>query len=175
MPIIPQWNWKNSLDSSASGLPRWRSRKESACQCGRHRRCRFDPGDGKIPWRRRWQPTTVFSSGKSHGQRSLAGYSPWGYKELDMTECTHTHTQSLPSIRRKWKQFLMCTLPGKTASTHFSLAKMFVLVFLYAVPEDPAQPYWPTQHIDWKNCFRCLLWQNGPCTVIGIMTLKFFI
>ena len=72
--------WENSLDSSASGLPRWRSRKESACQCGRHRRCRFDPGDGKIPWRRRWQPTTVFSSGKSHGQRSLAGYSPWDHK-----------------------------------------------------------------------------------------------
>ena len=34
----------------------------------------------KIPWRRKWQPTPVFLSGKSHGQRSLAGYSPWGHK-----------------------------------------------------------------------------------------------
>ena len=40
----------------------------------------------KIPWRSKWQPTPVFSSGKSHGQRSLAGYGPWGCKELDKTE-----------------------------------------------------------------------------------------
>ena len=40
----------------------------------------------KIPWSRKWQPTPVFSPGKSHGQRSLAGYSPWGCKESDMTQ-----------------------------------------------------------------------------------------
>ena len=40
----------------------------------------------KIPWRRKWQPTPVFLPGKSHGQRSLVGYSPWGRKESDMTE-----------------------------------------------------------------------------------------
>ena len=37
-------------------------------------------------WRRKWQPTPVFVPGKFHGQRNLAGYSPWGGKELDMTE-----------------------------------------------------------------------------------------
>ena len=41
---------------------------------------------GKISWRRKWQPTPVFLPGKSHGQKSLAGYSPWGHKESDMTE-----------------------------------------------------------------------------------------
>ena len=41
---------------------------------------------GKIPWRREWQPTPVFLPGDSHGQGSLVGYSPWGCKELDMTE-----------------------------------------------------------------------------------------
>ena len=41
---------------------------------------------GKIPWRRKWQPTPVFLSGKSHGWRSLVSYSPWGRKELDMIE-----------------------------------------------------------------------------------------
>ena len=41
---------------------------------------------GKIPWSRTWQPTPVFLPGESHGQRSLAGYSPWGHKESDMTE-----------------------------------------------------------------------------------------
>ena len=42
----------------------------------------------KIPWRRAWQPTPVFLSGQSHGQRSLVGYSPWGLKKSDMTEVT---------------------------------------------------------------------------------------
>ena len=36
---------------------------------------------GKIPWRRKWQPTPAFLPGRSHGQRGLAGYSPWGHKE----------------------------------------------------------------------------------------------
>ena len=37
-------------------------------------------------WRRKWQPTPVFSPGEFHGQRSLTGYSSWGRKESDMTE-----------------------------------------------------------------------------------------
>ena len=40
----------------------------------------------EIPWRRAWQPTPVFLPGEFHGQRSLAGYNPWGFKESDMTE-----------------------------------------------------------------------------------------
>ena len=50
----------------------------------------FDLWVGKISWRREWLPTPVFWSGEFHGQRSLAGYSPWGCKELDMTEATFT-------------------------------------------------------------------------------------
>ena len=46
----------------------------------------FNPLVGKIPWRRKWQPTPVLLPGKSHGQRSLVGYSSWGHKESDMTE-----------------------------------------------------------------------------------------
>ena len=52
--------------------------KESTCQYRRHRRCRFSPWIGKISWRRKWQPIPVFLPGKSHGQRNLASYSPWG-------------------------------------------------------------------------------------------------
>ena len=48
----------------------------------------------KIPWRRKWQLTLVFLPGKSHGQRSLVGYSPRGHKESDTSEqLTHTHIQ----------------------------------------------------------------------------------
>ena len=50
---------------------------------------------GKIPLGRKWQPAPVFLPGKLCGQRSLVGYSPWGHKELDMTEqlSMTTHTQ----------------------------------------------------------------------------------
>ena len=48
-------------------LPWWLSGKESACQCRRHRRRGFDPWVGKIPWRKKWQPTPVFLPGKFHG------------------------------------------------------------------------------------------------------------
>ena len=69
-------------------LPRWLSGKESACPC---RRCKFNPWVGKIPWSRNGQPAPVFLPGKFHRPRSPVGYSPWGHKESDTTEYTHTH------------------------------------------------------------------------------------
>ena len=56
----------------------------------------------KIPWRRAWQPTPVFLPGESHGQRSLAGCSPWGHKESDTTEQLSTHTQGCRKLRVGW-------------------------------------------------------------------------
>ena len=51
----------------------------------------------KIPWKRLWQTTPLFLPGKFHGERSLAGYSPWDHKELDTTErVTHRQNSSLP-------------------------------------------------------------------------------
>ena len=82
-PITQEAFWLRP--SVAWGLPWWLSGKESACQC---RRRRFNPWVGKIPWSRKWQPTPVFLPGESHGQRSPAGYSPWGRKKSDMTENT---------------------------------------------------------------------------------------
>ena len=71
------------------GFPRWLSGKESACQC---RRYGFNP-PGRPPWRRKWQPSPVFLLGKSHGQRSLARYSPCGHKRIRHNWATeHTHT-----------------------------------------------------------------------------------
>ena len=76
------------------GFPDCASGKETACQCRRHKRCRFNSWIRNIPWRRKWQPTAVFLPGKSHGQRSLVGYSPWGHKELDTTEATQHRSNS---------------------------------------------------------------------------------
>ena len=59
-----------------------------------------------IPWRRKWQPTPVSLPGKFYGQRSLVGYGPWGCKESDMTEHTHTHTNPLNPVL--WTS-LFCT------------------------------------------------------------------
>ena len=61
-----------------------------------NKRCKFDSWVWKILWRRKWIPTPVFLPGKFHGERSLAGYSPWGHEESDTTECacTHTHTHT---------------------------------------------------------------------------------
>ena len=65
------------------GFPGGSDSKESACNV---RVLISVPGFGKIPWRREWLPTPVFLPGEFHERRSLAGYSPWGCKELDMTD-----------------------------------------------------------------------------------------
>ena len=57
----------------------------SRLRCRRRRRLRFDPWAENIPWRRKRQPTPVFLPGEFHGRRTLAGYNPWGHKELDTT------------------------------------------------------------------------------------------
>ena len=63
------------FSSGASG-------KEVTSQCKRQKRPRLDPWVRKIPCRRKWQPTLVFLLGKSNGQRSLVGYSPWSRKKV---------------------------------------------------------------------------------------------
>ena len=78
------------------GFPGGTGCKEPACQCRRCKRHGFSSWAGKIPWRRKWQPTPVFLPGESHGQRRLRGYSPWGRKGVDRTEATeHAHNISL--------------------------------------------------------------------------------
>jgi len=69
-------------------LPWWLRGKRICLQCRSLSRLWFNPWVRKIPWRRGWQPTLVFLPRESHGQRSLAGYSPWGQKESATTEVT---------------------------------------------------------------------------------------
>ena len=75
------------------------------CSAGDHLQCKrlgFDPRARKSPWRRKWQPTPVFLPGESLGQRSLAGYSPWGFKSRtrlsDLTTTTANHGIAFPTI-----------------------------------------------------------------------------
>ena len=81
------------MSGKASGLPGGISGKETTCQCRRLKGHVFDPWVRKSPLRRAWQPSPVFLPGESHGQRSLADYSPWGRQDSDITEVTE-HPQA---------------------------------------------------------------------------------
>ena len=87
---------------SLEGLPWWLRRLSVCLQC---RRPGFDPWVRKIPWRRKWQPTPVLLPGKSHGQRSLVGYSPWGRKESDTTEQLYLTLPMLEIIHQSYISF----------------------------------------------------------------------
>ena len=73
--------------------------KEIACNAGDIGDAGLNPWIRKILWRSKWQPTPVFLPRESHGQRSLAGCSPWGHKELDTNErlnTAHVYTLQYP-------------------------------------------------------------------------------
>ena len=82
---------RRSMLHSAVWECEWASRggSVSTCQSRRRRRCGFNFRNGKIPWRRKWQPTRVFLSRKSNGQRSLMVYSPC------CVSLSHTHKRML--------------------------------------------------------------------------------
>ena len=128
---------------------------ESAGQCRRHG---FDPWVRRIPWRRKWQPTPVFLPGKSHGQRSLASYSPWGHKESDRTEwlSTHIHILSIPSSKRKTTGWISAQYKGdiKMCLSPWSTAKVLqegINAFQIA-----RRSYWTAQ-----GTLLSVLWQSG--------------
>ena len=94
-------NW---TERKKTGLPRWLSDKESTCQCRKPRRCRFNPWVGKIPWRRKWQPTSVFLPGETHGQRSLESTVHRVTKsQTRLSAHTHTHTHTQKGRKHKIK------------------------------------------------------------------------
>ena len=87
-------------------LPWWLCDEEPSWQC---RRGRFNLQSRKILWWRKWQPSPVFLLGKSHGQRSLVGYSPWGRKRIGQDLATkqqqqqiYHHLSALPSFGLLW-------------------------------------------------------------------------
>ena len=91
--------YKISKTEYTKCIPWWLSSKEPTCQC---RRRGFNPWVGKLPWRRKWQPTPGFLLGKSQGQRSLAGCSPMGSQSLNNNKAGRIpkggkHSKTFPS------------------------------------------------------------------------------
>ena len=102
-----------------------------------HLQCRrqaFNSWVRKIPWGRKWQPAPVFFRRKSHGQRNLVGYSPWGCKESDTTEwLTTQHNKNIKSVfykwqSQEWKNMIFFSL--KLFLLHFKMWKMRNLVMM---------------------------------------------
>ena len=83
MDIAPQ-----HVHFKSDSMVKKKKKKKSTCQCKKHT---FDPWIRKSP-SKKWQPTPEFLPGKSHGQMSLASYSPWGHKELETPEWQSPHT-----------------------------------------------------------------------------------
>ena len=115
----------------------------------------FDPWVGKIPWRRKWQPTPVFLPGKSHGQRNLTGYSPWGHKESDMTEHTyvyaHTHTHTHTHTRYPYFSVVLADAVGFGWSLLAHCSATHAWSYLCQAPIlGPGFSYWPcvNVHVD---------------------------
>ena len=88
----------------------------------------------KIFWRRKWQPTPIFLPGKSHGQRSLVGYSPWGCKESDVIKRLH----SLKKLKRQimpshllWNVLLLCSSMNGTLTTADLNKDLIFVIFLF--------------------------------------------
>ena len=78
------------------------------------------PGSGRAPWRRQWQPTPAFLPEKFHGQRSLAGYSPWGSQRL-RHDWAHTHKQF--NLSQVWSLLFVFFL----FLPHYTACEIFVL------------------------------------------------
>ena len=103
-------------------------------QCRRLRRHGFNPWFRKIPWRRAWQPTPIFLPGKSHGQRSLAGYSPKCHKELDMTK----HAKNIVLI--EFYPLLMKSMGKMDSSNLLSLSLSLYIYMAIPVAQSVKNP-----------------------------------
>ena len=79
------------------------------------------PGSRRPPWRRKWLPTPVFLPEKFHGQRSLAGYSPWGHKESDTTERLSRHVPA--TVRLAERLCVEVPVPTFTPATEHPAAR----------------------------------------------------
>ena len=150
--LLPVWNGSTS---AAWGSPGSTSGKQAVSQC--KKRCGFNPWVGKIPWRRAWQPTPVFLPGESHEQRSLVGYSPWRYKESNMTEATghtrssseHDPTEETEAQRDEWRA--QGLVPGVSDAKEFR------------TPDFKKSIFFPFQKMLSEGCnLTSLEWTHKP-------------
>ena len=93
------WSFSFSISPSRGGKMGFSGGSDDKRICLQCRRPGFNPWVRKMPWRREWLPTTVFLPGESHGQRSLAGYSPWGPRVGHDWVTKHMHIGKISQFR----------------------------------------------------------------------------
>ena len=131
--------------------------------CRRRKRRRFHPWVGKTPWRREWQLTPVFLPGESHGQRSLAGYSPCGCKsQSQLSTHTYTHTHAHARTRAhtcnlgpaffffNWSKLLYSVMLVSAVQKRESAVCIYVSPASWASLPSPA-PSTPLSHHGTRN------------------------
>ena len=153
-----------SLHITCLALTRWLSGKEFFCQC---RRCRFHPWVRKIPLRWAQQLTPVFLPGKSHGQRTVEGYRPWGHKRVGHDLAT----QQQPQPAAQWKGivwfsdlgcWVLCPCCGRSNSAVGSVNRKLIAVTVTSM-WGPGRKYrneCKDGFCPKGGCFSC--WWLGP-------------
>ena len=137
------------FNDSLVGLLWWLSGHQRICLLvRRHKRSEFDPWVGKIPWSRKWQPTPIFLPGKSPGQRSLVGYSPWDHTESDMTLRHSAHNGKLIQIT---SCISFCIHSAVISCFHWSIWRKSILTQTFR---------WKRNHILIASSDP-LLWERG--------------
>ena len=117
---------------------------------------------GKIPWRREWQPTPVFLPGEFHGQRSPAGYSPWGHQALNTTEglTLSTFKRSVPALLCPWQErplsWTPCLRGLRIPPTNAFAKKHMVMLPPGIWDQSWHRPTYNPEHLrsDW-HCLGC--------------------
>ena len=110
---------------------------------------------GKIPWRRKWQPTPGFLPGEFLGQRSLAGCSPWGHKESDTTEHARAHTRCDTCIFTYWYLAVIFQIGSGSRDFH-SLAFSPLLLVLWA-GRHLSNFSWRSTQVKWLWSWKSLI------------------
>ena len=151
------------------GFPGGSVVKNSACWCRRHRRHGFDPWVGKIPCRSKWQPTAVFLPEKSHGQRRLTGYSPWGSKESDTTEQLSMHAiGKYLVIWNVWKWSVSHSGMSDSLRLHGLLPSRLLCPW-----DSPGKKNSTIKVIFLKKCVYCLCFDTTVGTFIWLLNLTY--
>ena len=119
------------------GFPGGTGGKDPACQCRTRDRFGFHPWVGKIPWRRKWQPTPVFLPGESQGRGSLVGCRLWGHTQSntilkdDTVKVLHTICQQIYKTQQwpqDWKRSVFIPIPKKGNAKECSSYRTVALI-----------------------------------------------
>ena len=131
---------------------------------------RFYPWVGKNPWRRKWQLTPIFLPRKCHGQRSLAGYSPWGHKRVGHNQNNNTWDAYLNFVWKKkfWESIYESLISGGTSRLPFRKTANLRAALI------PWIGYIYLQWRKWVHSFDCFQFQTNQAkwVIITITTTK---